>query len=371
MFASRLAYAVKSNAKIEAKRTIAAKECIMRPIFILIVFLVCLSLHAQEGTSQTDVSLSTEPLNVRVLYESAFVRALPSEDSEAVSSVFENDVLEAIGRNADGTWIQVRRPFRDISLGWVARRLLVHSFGLSELPITDLTTGLIGTEPVFDTGFSVYILTEANLRDAPFIDANVVAIVPVMLTLPVLERNTDSRWFKINYLGIVGWINSFNISSTNDLTQVPLSPDFIPDRPDLIVIEIIPPEVQLAQAYRMRDFVQPRYDTASELAAFWGGLLDGLTLPCNPPEQTYGSIEITQRDLYELPELRRASRFLPRALEDLNASIAMMQQCRAFNVNETTSAYADAINARGIFGGILGQMQTVEAMLLPQIGGGD
>jgi hypothetical protein len=343
----------------------------MRPILILMFFLFCLSLHAQEGTSQTDISLSTEPLNVRVLYESAFVRALPSEEAEAVASVFENDVLEAIGRNADGTWIQVRRHFREINLGWISRRLLVYSFGLSELPITDLTTGLIGTEPVFDTGFSVYILTESALRDAPFIDANQIAIVPVMLTLPVLERNVDSRWFKINYLGIVGWINSFNISSANDLTQVPLSPDFAPEALDMIVIEIIPPEVQLAQAQRMKDFVQPRYDTAGELVSFWGGLLEGLTLPCNPPELSYGSIEITQRDLYELPELRRASRFLPRALDDLNASIAMMQQCRAFSASETSSAYADAINARGILGGVLGQMLSVEDMLLGQMGQGD
>ena len=104
------------------------------------------------------------------------------------------------------------------------------------------------------------------------------------------------------------------------------------------------------------------------MVGFWDKLLQGETRRCEPPAGNYAMIEITQRDIYELPELRRASRLLPRALDDLNALIATMQRCGIYTPEELSRAYAQGINARGIFLSTLDQIVTVETLLLPQLG---
>jgi hypothetical protein len=344
----------------------------MKRIIFLLFFLsnLTLLLHAQDTTASADATNREDVYPVRVLYESAFVRQLPAEDSDPAASVFENDVLQAIGRNADGSWLQVRRPGRDISLGWIAKRLVVFTFDITRLPITDLTTGVTGTEPLFDSGVSVFILTEANLRSEPLIDSPVIGIIPIAVTIPAIERNFDERWVKVNYLGTVGWVNSFNISTTNDLTSLPIDERYSPVNPDYpaIVIPVIPPEVQLEQVYRMLDYLDPISVTVGEVLAFWSDLQEGLTIVCNPPQAYFTPIEITTQDLYELPELRTAARRLQRGLDDLNASIAAMQRCGVYTPREISEHYAQAINASIVISSVRGRVRDAERLLLGQLG---
>lgn len=335
-------------------------------LLLLLVMSLIMNVQAQETTAAADASDDEEIFVARVLFESAFVRQLPTTEAEAAASVFENDVLQAIGRNVDGSWLEVRRPGRDISLGWIAKRLIVFTFDITRLPITDLTTGVTGPDPLFDSGISVFILTEANLRSQPFFDSSRIGIIPLGVTIPATERNFDERWIKVNYLGTAGWVSSFTISTTDDLSQLPVAEQF---SPNTIAVSIIPPEVQLAQAYRMRDYVQPIYDVAGEVVNFWSDLSEGLVVPCNPPEGNFTAIEVTTEDLYELPELRTAARRLAPGLDDLNASIEAMRRCGIYTPREISAAYADAINGRIILGIILRRMNSVEALLLPQLGG--
>lgn len=337
-------------------------------LLVMLLLTTMLSLtYAQDtsDTAQADADNNAPTLTVRVLFESAFVRALPNEASEPVASVFENDILEAIGRNADGMWVQVRRPGREISLGWIARRLLVINFDMTRLPLSDNETGITGNTPIIDTGYAIFILTEANVRAEPFNGAPVLTTIPTMATVPALERNPDTRWVKVNYLGTVGWVSAFNFNSRAQLDGLAIAPE---TQRALANIEIIPPAVQIAQVYRLRAYVQPLYDTSQTVATFWDQLLQGQTRRCNPPSGNYAMITITPRDIVELPELRQASRLLPRALDDLNTSIETMHQCGVYTPQELNRAYAQSINARVIFRSTLSQLETVEALLLPQLG---
>lgn len=318
----------------------------------------------QDTSAQADIGDDEAALRVRVLFESAFVRALPTQEADAVASVFENEVLEAMGRNVDGTWLQVRRANRDVSLGWIARRLVALTFDIGELPLTDFETGVVGDEPVFDTGFSLLILTEANLRAEPNINSEVIDIVPLNRILPLIDRNPDGRWFRVNYLGTVGWLSLFSVRVRGEVEAVPINPETVAQG---LQIEIIPPDVQLAQAIRLRDYATPIYATAQETSAFWGQLADGLVIPCNPPAGNFPVYEYTQRDVYELPELRRATRRLDTAISDLNASLATMQRCGIYSPSQISRAYAQAINATNLLANIIQQMNNVEAFLLPQL----
>jgi hypothetical protein len=316
-------------------------------------------------TSQAVIEDNSPVVTVRVLFESAFVRSLPAEESEAVGSVFENDILEAIGRNADGLWIEVRRAGREISLGWIARRLVVVSFDMSSLPLTDNQTGVSGEHPIIDTGYAIFILTDATLRAEPLNSAHAIVDIPAQVTIPALERTQDLRWVKVNYLGTIGWISAFNFNSMIDLSGLEIAPE---TRESIANVEIIPPEVQLAQVYRLRDYVQPHYEMAINVANYWDSLLQGEVRRCEPYSGGFVMIEISPRDIVELPELRGAARLLPRAIDDLNTSIAEMQRCGIYTPVELNRAYAQAINARGIFRATLSQLATIEQMLLPQFG---
>jgi hypothetical protein len=344
----------------------------MRHFALLLIAILSVSgiIFAQESTPEPDVNANEQTASLveeetpeyvlRVFVDSAFIRALPTRDSEMVGSTFQDESLLAIGRNADGAWFQVRRPYRQGAVGWISRTLVAYSFDIAELPITDLTTGVTGAEPVYDSGFSVFVLTEASLRTKPDPDAERVGIVPIMATIPAIERTADSLWLYVNYLGNAGWVAEFLVRSSADIAELPINQEFAPD---VIALEIIPPEVQLAQVNRVRAFVTPLRDQSQELSNFWAILTTGETVPCNPPAGNHPHYGFSARDIVELPELRRQVRTMTRAVDDLNASIDAIQRCGIYTPSEISEAYAHAINSTILFNVLLSNMDNVEAII--------
>jgi hypothetical protein len=280
-----------------------------------------------------------------------------------VGSTFQDESLLAIGRNADGAWFQVRRPYRQSAVGWISRTLVAYSFDIAELPMTDLTTGVTGSEPVYDSGFSVFVLTEASLRAKPDADAERLGIVPIMATIPAIDRTPDNLWLYVNYLGNAGWVAEFLVRPSGDIAELPINQEFAPVAPDVIALEIIPPEVQLAHVNRVRAFVTPLRDQSLELSNFWSILTTGETTPCNPPNGDHPHYAYSQRDFVELPELRRQLHTMTRAVDDLNASIDAMQRCGIYTPSEISSAYAQAINSTILFNVLLSNMDNVEGII--------
>jgi hypothetical protein len=283
--------------------------------------------------------------------------------AEAVASVFANDSLVVVGRNIDGEWIEVRRPGRTNGGGWIARRLTAFTFNLTQLPITDLTTGLIGTEPVVDTGFSILTISEAVLRDAPDRRSTQLDTIPVNLTLPVSERTPDNQWLKINYRGTVGWIAEFETRTSADLNAIPISPEYSDD-PQFAVMAIIPVEVQVAQIDDLMNYLQPLNTVAADAVYYWKQMSEGETLECLPPAGNYPYYTATQQDIIELPELRRQRRLLTQAVDDINAAIDTMQRCGVYTQTEIRAAYANALNAQLIFQLVIDRMQDQRELLV-------
>lgn len=310
-----------------------------------------------SGTAAASPQHDPNAFVLRVVGDSVLIRALPTRDSDYIGSTFENDNLIAVGRNIDGSWFEVRRPGRQQSAGWISKRWVSYTFDVSQLPITDLTTGMIGTEPVYNTGFSVFVLTEATLRNRPHVNGAELAIIPAGSTIPVIERTPDNLWLFVNYLGQTGWVAEFLLRPSGDVRSIPISPDYAGIS---IPVEIIPREVQLAQVNRLRDFIIPKRDLASSIANFWEVVATGEVVPCTPPGGSFTHYPYTPRDVVELPELRRHVRRLERAVNDLNTSIVTMQRCGVYTESEISTAYAQAINARVIFNAILGALDILE-----------
>jgi hypothetical protein len=165
----------------------------------------------------------------------------------------------------------------------------------------------------------------------------------------------------------VGWIAEYLTSTSADLEKVPVSPEFVVD-PNALAgdasLEIIPLAVQFAQIDRLLAYLEPMQAEATRIANFWQGLLDGLTIECEAATGNYADFVISPRDLVELPELRRQERRLTLAVDRLNEAAKAMSKCGIYVQNEISAAYADAINARGLFNAAARSMKNLRAYLL-------
>jgi len=315
-------------------------------LFLLICFCMVLTVSAQNKTEYV----------LQVVAESAFIRELPDEAAKPVGSVFANASLIAVGRNMDGEWLQVERTGFKKTGGWIARKLTVFTFSVAQLPITDSTTGLLGTTPVVDSGYSVLIIIDATLHNTPSRFGAKLIEIPLNLTLPVLERTPDNQWLKINYRGYVGWVPEYTTRMTIDINTIPISPEYA-GNPDYAAFEKIAPEVQVAQIDRLVTYLTPINDVTTGVVDYWRLMSDGETMECRPPAGNFADYSVSARDLTELPELRRQSRLLKQAIADINTSISIMQKCGVYTYPEIQSAYAKAINAHNIFTLILKRME--------------
>lgn len=297
-----------------------------------------------------------ELLWAQVIPESAFLRAEPLTTAERIASVFEGDSLIAVGRNADATWFEVQRP-GGRSTGWIAADLLRETFRAWDVPITS-NAGVEG-EPVLDTGLDALILANAILRGEPFMGGTPLLTIPHSVTLPVIGRNQDASWLKVNYNGAIGWVSETVIQPSGDLMSAPLGLDLPPLRVSVI---IIPPEVQLAQVERIRAFAREQIDFALGLSNYWQLLLRGEILPCTPPSFVT-ALQRTPRDIQQLPELQRWLPRLDASIEAINSSLEPLQTCGAYTPNVISKARADAINARLMLENILVQLRDVENII--------
>lgn len=321
---------------------------------ILIVILCSLN-GFLVSAQQVDTS---PPFRVQVFVDSAFVRVAPAREAQLAASIFEGDVLEAVGRNMDGRWFEVRRPGRAGNLGWVSDEFVSKSFLIELLPLTDATTGLVGPDPILDTGYAVFVQQASVLRDGPSLESGRLGVVPYGVSVPVIERNQDASWLHVNYLGNIGWISGFNVRITSfNLLDIPEGANLPP--PLSAGLPIIPPELQLAQAARLREYLNTQFEMALNLQSFWWSVFLGEVMPCNPPA-AITDYQYDVNDIRELPELRRIVPRLDTGVAHLNASIATLQVCGALETSDVISARNAAINAKVIFQAGLGSLNNVE-----------
>lgn len=335
---------------------------IMRHLLLMLGLLFSALLFAPAAAQEDEDEFTPEQVapgvfTVQVFVDSAFAHLAPEPSALASASLFEGDILEAVGRNADGTWFEVRRPGRAYKLGWVSDDFVNKNFSIELLPLTDSVTGVVGTA-IVDSGYGVFVQQESVLRSSPSLTGTRVGVVPYGVTLPAIERNQDASWIFVNYVGMTGWISGFNVRRDNMNTMD------IPEGANLpaletLIVEIIPPEVQLAQVEALRTYLNEQLVIARSLESFWWNVFQGEIMPCDPPSEITDYI-YDANDQRELPELGRIVPRLGVGVESLNSSIATLQNCGALVTDDVLSARNAAINAKVIFSAGLGQLVNLE-----------
>lgn len=302
----------------------------------------------------------TPPYRVQVRFESVFVRRAPSLEAEPATSVFEDEWLEAVGRNLDGQWFEVRRQGRMSNLGWILSEMVEWDFAPETLPLTDFDTGLLGgTILNADPGYAIYLVENTTLRASPSRSAERITLVPFGVTVPVLERNQDASWVHINYLGYDGWISVFG-SRNGEVPNATAIPEAagLPPLEGVAVI-IIPPEIQLAQVERARAYINVRREVSAGLQGFWSQVYKGEIMPCQPPPFVTEYLVGTQ-DVRELPEIQRYLPQMNDAVVRLNESIDPLYICGPLDRKIVDAARNDAINATLLFDAVLERLADLE-----------
>ncbi len=330
-------------------------------MMLLLLYLGAILVAAQETSFEQ--TRNEDDFIFTLDVDSAFVRLAPTRDAEAVASIFEDERLIAVGRNLDGTWLEVKRPGRMTNLGWIAARLGSTDFRREFLPLTDLETGLVGETPLqTDTGFAIFILESVVVRAEPINTSERITSLPFGVTVPILDRDPTSEWFRINYLGQVGWIAAFAGRELPNVEAIPIAPiEF--DNSLAALVPVIPPEVQLAQIERLRIYINPRLAVAQTLTSFWRQVYRGEAMPCEPPNFISDPFALSNEDVRELPELRRYVPRIEEATTFLDASVDALRDCGALLPDRVLQARNDAINATLIYEASLRALDSTEAII--------
>ncbi len=298
--------------------------------------------------------------------ESAFIRAAPSLDSPLSASAFRDDVLLVVGRNLDGKFFEVARPYRpDASLGWVSIEVIDYEFLPEQLPLTDIETGVQGDNPLASpVDYGVFVNEGVALRTLPSVQLGDRQLnIPPNVVVPVLGRYRDGEWLLVNYLGTEGWIVGFATRQREDILTVPEIVGILPAEAEVsFQTEIISPEVQMAQLERARDYATSRTNLAREVEAFWWLVQQGEVMPCDPPPAVEAYF-LSTRDVIELPEL---DRYIPRMNEGvdlLNESVDVLGQCGVIDPFVVVEARNNAINAKVILDNTLVQLDNLEEII--------
>ncbi|MCK6577742.1 MAG: SH3 domain-containing protein [Anaerolineae bacterium] len=296
----------------------------------------------------------------KMIFGSAFIHALPSTDAAETASIFEDNLVDVVGRNIDGVWFEVRRPGRSYTLGWMLAEFLEYDEGLPErLPLTDLTTGWVGASVLTrDPGFATYAVDNLILRDSPVIrSGRQIGTIPAGAVLPVLYRNHAGTWLFVNYRGSLGWVATFNTRPAPGIESAPVAPGLAAEAE--ITFEQIPPEVQRAQIARLRDYLYATRTVAVGLENLWYAVVSREIMPCEPPDFVR-DYPYTADDSRQFPELER---YVPRLDEVgalINAAIEPLTRCGVFDRDVAGRARNAAINARVAIDATLAALILVE-----------
>lgn len=323
-------------------------------LFSLLFMLITLcvqTLYAQQTSFPLDVSVN-----------SAFVRALPATDAPVAGSVFFGDALQAVGRNADGSWLQLQRP-----VGWINRNVVRLSFDVGALPLTDTTTGVTGGSPIINTGFTVQVIDDRPMRALPNFQSEALATLPLNVVLPAIERTPDNQWIKVNYLGTIGWIPVYLAYNPYNIDALPVSPTYAAD-PNYPPVIRIPPERQLAQIDRLLGYIAVQDALALQMVQYWDLVVLGGVVECAPRSEVVEYFVITPDDIRELPELRPQERFMHQAVDDLNEALAATHVCGIQVYADFYGARSNAINARVLFRRTRLQMEAARERVLRAAG---
>jgi uncharacterized protein YraI len=144
------------------------------------------------------------------------VRSGPGVQFNIISAVYSGHVVQMLGRNADGSWVQVR--LFSGQEGWVNGRFLNPSSPIANLPIVS------GPAPIAATG--VVNTGALNVRSGPGVGFAPLEVIYQGAQVSVLGRVADSSWVQVRTArGTIGWVNASFLNLNVAVGSLPIVGD--------------------------------------------------------------------------------------------------------------------------------------------------
>jgi hypothetical protein len=154
-----------------------------------------------------------------------------------------------------------------------------------------------------------------------------------------------------------GWISVFGARELPDAMTIPQAVGLPPL--EGVAVIIIPPEIQLAQVERAREYINASRSVSAGLQGFWAQVYRGEIMPCEPPPFVSEYLVGTQ-DIRELPEIQRYLPQMNDAVALLNEAIDPLYICGPLDRKIVDAARNDSINATVMFDAVLERLDNLE-----------
>ncbi len=267
----------------------------LRKSCLLLVLLAYLPLHAQDDSGEVAIGATDTSVYVTTQDRSS-LRAGPGTNFERVAIVPAAVTLPAVGRSADGQWIQVE--YVDVR-GWIAYWLLVWSGDISTLEVDGIDpepfVRRIGAAGVTTRETPIYA-TEVTLSDQ-------VGVLPPGTLVELTARLGGGRFFHYQILheGELYWVGSWNIRVVEGRTRQLLDTSYL--------------HVYTRVTDRLSRDISDSINTMNRIEGIWQQLDAGESVSCdNIPEYIDGS-RVADADI------RRETIFVP-LVTTLDSAIA-------------------------------------------------
>ncbi len=164
----------------------------------------------------------TSPATIYVTARRLNVRGGPGLNYNIINSLQRGDTRPLIGRNRDGSWLQIQQPdtlptFAEPT-GWVLARYVRSSVPIHTLPVTDGSSPPPVTEPI-----GVVIPHQLNMRSGPGLNYPIVGRVYVGQQVQLLGRTGSGDWLKVDLLGgYGGWVMARYVESFVPIDGLPI-----------------------------------------------------------------------------------------------------------------------------------------------------
>ncbi|RIK38772.1 MAG: hypothetical protein DCC55_20120 [Chloroflexi bacterium] len=160
------------------------------------------------------------------------VRSGPGLNFPILTTLPLNQAVVLEGRNADGSWLQIR--LADDQLGWVSSAFMTTNLAIANLPVTEpaaapvvATPPITPTEPMTGVGGlalgTVVDATILNVRTGPGLNFGLLTTLPLGSTAVLEGRNADGSWLQIRLAdGRLGWVSSAFMTANLEIANLPV-----------------------------------------------------------------------------------------------------------------------------------------------------
>lgn len=159
------------------------------------------------------------------------VRSGPGLTFPLLTTLPLNQLVTLEGRNADGSWLQVR--LTDDQLGWVSSAFMTANLAIASLPVSEAPAVVAAppataAEPVPGVGGqalgTVTNANNLNVRSGPGLNFEILTMLPLGSSAVLEGRDEGGFWLQVRLAdGRLGWVTSAFMTPNLAIANLPIT----------------------------------------------------------------------------------------------------------------------------------------------------